>query len=74
LPPDDEDFWAGRKLPRDFAGPVEAPATPGPIFERVGELPDWRGERKLRDTLEPVYDAASRYALENVFGRKNRNL
>jgi hypothetical protein len=35
-----------------------------------GELPDWRGERPLRDILAPVYDAASRYALERVFGRK----
>jgi hypothetical protein len=26
--------------------------------------------RMLRDTLEPVYEAASRYALEFVFGRK----
>lgn len=70
LPREGEDFWVGRKLPQDFAGPLEAPANPGPIFERVGELPDWRGERPLRDTLEPVYAAASRYALEHVFGRK----
>ena len=70
LPRRSEDFWAGRKLPQDFAGPVEAPANPGPSFERVGELSDWRGERMLRDSLEPVYEAASRYALEHVFGRK----
>jgi len=49
---------------------VEAPANPGPIFERVGELPHWRGEPPLRETLAPVYEAASRYALEHVFGCK----
>jgi hypothetical protein len=37
---------------------------------RVGEIPNWRGERMLRDSLEPVYAAASRCALEYVFGRK----
>ena len=70
LPREGKDFWAGRKLPQGFAGPIEVPATPGLIFEKVGELPDWRGERPLRDILAPVYDAASRYALERVFGRK----
>jgi hypothetical protein len=70
LPQKDADFWAGHKLPRGFSGPLEAPGIPGMIFERVGEVPRWRGERPLRDTLEPVYAAASRYALEHVFGRK----
>jgi len=70
LPREGKDFWAGRQLPRGFAGPIEVPANPGLIFEKVGELPDWRGERSLRDTLAPIYDAASRYALEHVFGRK----
>lgn len=70
LPPEGEDFWAGRQLPADFLGPVEAPPNPAIILNRVGELPGWRGERTLRDSLEPVYDAASRYALEYVFGRK----
>lgn len=70
LPREREDFWAGRQLPPDFVGPVEMPANPGTILERVGELPDWGGQRPLRDILAPVYDAASRYALEHVFGRK----
>ena len=70
LPRKGEDFWAGSKLPQDFLGPVEAPASNGSILERVGELPDWRGQRPLRESLEPVYEAASRYALEHVLGRK----
>ena len=70
LPPESEDFWEGPELPADFLGPVEAPLNPALILRRVGELPGWRGERMLRDSLEPVYEAASRYALEYVFGRK----
>jgi hypothetical protein len=70
LPPKGEDFWVGRQLPVDFLGPVEAPPNPALILSRVGELPGWQGERPLRDSLEPVYEAASRYALEHVFGRK----
>jgi len=68
LPGESKDFWAGRKLSEDFAGPLEAPANPGQIFERVGELSGWRGMQPLRDSLKPAYEAASRYALEHVFG------
>ena len=39
LPPKGEDFWAGRELPTDFLGPVEAPVNPALILSRVGELP-----------------------------------
>jgi hypothetical protein len=70
LPQKDADFWAGHKLPRGFSGPLEAPGIPGMVFERVGQVPRWRGERPLRESLLPVYEAASRYALEHVFGRK----
>jgi hypothetical protein len=69
LRPDGEGFWEGGKLP----GPIECPAVPrrrAAVLERVGEFPNWRRDRSLRDALEPVYDAASRYALEHVFGQK----
>jgi hypothetical protein len=36
----------------------------------VGEVPRWRGEHPLRESLLPVYEAASRCALEHVFGRE----
>jgi hypothetical protein len=70
LPSKGQDFWAGGELPSDFLGPVEKPPNPGLILHRMGELPGWCGERMLRDSLAPVYEAASRYALEYVFGRK----
>jgi hypothetical protein len=47
----------------------EVPRTPAKILDRVGEFPNWRGERPLRDFLIPVYESASRYALQYVFGR-----
>jgi len=61
----------GAHVAARVSGPLEAPSIPGMIFEKVGEVPDWRGERPLRDSLEPVYAAASQYALEHVFGRKS---
>lgn len=70
LPPTGEDFWRGRELPEDFVGSVEAPMHPALILRRAGEIAQWRGESMLYDTLTPVYEAASRYALEYVFGRK----
>jgi hypothetical protein len=70
LPPAGEGFWKGRALPEDFVGPVEAPREPALILRRLGEIPGWRGESRLNDTIEPVYQAASRYALEYVFGQK----
>jgi hypothetical protein len=70
LPPKGEDFWVGRQLPVDFLGPVEAPPNPALVLSRVGELPGWQGAAPLRASLKPVYEAASRYAREHVFGRK----
>ncbi len=72
LPSSGEEFWRGRKLGEDLVGKVEAPLNPALILRRVGEIPNWQGERMLRDSLEPVYDAASRYALEYVLGRKRK--
>jgi hypothetical protein len=72
LPTNGEDFWKGPELPDDFVGPVETPLDPGLVLRRVGEIPSWRGDRMLRDSLEPVYEAASRYALEYVFDRKQQ--
>jgi hypothetical protein len=69
LPPGGDGFWEAGKFPEPLECP-ETPRTPAAILERVGKFPNWRGERPLRDSLVPVYEAASRYALEYVFGRK----
>jgi hypothetical protein len=69
LPAGGTSFWAGGQLPEPLACP-ETPRQPAAILDRVGDLPDWRASRRLRDSLLPVYEAASRYALASVFGRK----
>lgn len=69
LPSGGEGFWEGRKPPDPFECP-EMPHRPAGVLGRVGEFRDWQGGRPLRDSLEPVYEAASRYGLEHVFGRK----
>jgi hypothetical protein len=70
LPPGGEGFWEGGKLPAPFECP-EMPRRPAAILEQAGALPHWRGQRPLHESLAPVYAAASRYALEHVFGRKS---
>ena len=69
LPPGGDGFWEGGKLPEPLECP-EIPRTPAAILERVGKFPNWRGDRPLGDSLEPVYEPASRYALKYVFGQK----
>ncbi len=69
LAPGGEGFWGSRDLP----GPLKCPEVPrrsAEILDRVGPFPNWRGERPLRDFLIPVYESASRYAREYVFGGK----
>jgi VanZ family protein len=53
--------------------PNDVPSRPGAILERLGEFPNWRGKRSLRDSLARVHEAASRYALEYVFGHQMMN-
>jgi hypothetical protein len=69
LPPDGDGFWRGGPLPEPIPCP-RMPHRPAAILEQAGALPHWQGERPLRESLTPVYEAASRYALEHVFGRK----
>jgi hypothetical protein len=33
-------------------------ADPGRVLRRVEEIPSWRGDRTLRDSLEPTYKPA----------------
>ena len=48
----------------------EMPRRPAAILEQAGGLPHWQGAAPLRESLAPVYEAASRYAQKYVFGRK----
>jgi hypothetical protein len=69
LPSNGDGFWRGGQLPEPIQCP-EIPRRPAAILEQAGALPQWRGAVPLRESLLPVYEAASRYALEHVFGRK----
>jgi hypothetical protein len=69
LPPNGDRFWRGGQLPKPNQCP-EMPRRPVAILEQAGALPNWQGATPLSESLLPVYDAASRYALEHVFGRK----
>ena len=69
LPLDIDGFWRGGPLPEPIPCP-EMPRWPAVILEQAGVLPNWQGAAPLRESLTPVYEAASRYALEHVFGRK----
>jgi len=69
LPPGGDGFWRGGQLPEPIPCP-EMPRRPAAILEQAGALPNWQGAAPLSESLPPVYEAASRYALEHVFGRK----
>jgi hypothetical protein len=69
LPPGGDGFWRGGPLPEPIQCP-EMPRRPAAILEQAGALPHWQGAEPLRESLPPVYEAASRYALEQVFGRE----
>jgi uncharacterized Zn finger protein len=58
-----ESFWEGSRPEVDLSD-VVAPQKPAPLIRRLGSLPFWRGEEPLLDSLEPVYAAASKTAME----------
>ena len=64
VPP--ESFWEGSRPEVDLT--VSADLTPAPLLRRLGNLPFWRGQQPLVDTLEPAYAAASNRALQILAG------
>jgi uncharacterized Zn finger protein len=58
-----ESFWEGSRPEVDLSD-VVAPQQPAPLIRRLGSLPFWRGAEPLLDSLEPVYAAASKTAME----------
>ena len=65
-------FWDGGGLPDDFLGEVQMPPVQAPTLKRLGHFPFWRGHQPLRETLEPLYGAASRRGLSLLSGDLNR--
>ena len=65
--PCDEYFYKGASLPDDFFGPL--PQTPNmPLLRRLGDLPFWRGEQPLAESLQETYEEAARRGRAIVTG------
>jgi uncharacterized Zn finger protein len=70
LPADPSAFWASAVLPDDAFGEVRPPPVSGAWLRRLGGFPFWRGETRLQDALEPVYQAASARGLQAFLGER----
>lgn len=66
-PPDS--FWEGSRPEVDLAG-VEPSPQAAPLLRRLGNLPFWRGEQPLVESLEPSYSAAFTAALDLLAGSR----
>jgi uncharacterized Zn finger protein len=61
-----ESYWEGSRPEVDLT--AGADRTPAPLLRRLGNLPFWRGQQPLLDTLEPGYAAAANTALQILAG------
>jgi len=61
-PPRGIDFWEGVRPEVDLSVP-DRPLQAAPLLRRLGNLPFWRGEQSLVESLEPAQIAASKAAL-----------
>jgi uncharacterized Zn finger protein len=68
--PLDENFYKGIPLPDDFMGPLPRGDLDAPLLHRLGNLPFWRGNEPLFESLQEIYKEASRRGRSVVFGEK----
>ena len=61
-----ESFWEGSRPEVDLT--ASADGASAPLLRRLGNLPFWRGQQPLLDTLEPSYAAAANQALQILAG------
>jgi uncharacterized Zn finger protein len=73
LPPDPDAFWTGRAIADDFFGEVILPPVSAALPRRLGSFPFWRGEEKFLDTMEWIYEKASRLGLDLFVGNSAEN-
>jgi hypothetical protein len=66
VPP--ESFWEGSRPEVDLTASAVSEQTTAPLLRRLGNLPFWRGEQPLLDTLEPSYIAAANVAVQILAG------
>lgn len=63
-----ESFWEGSRPEVDLTASTVSDRTAAPLLSRLGNLPFWRGEQPLLDTLEPAHAAAANAALQILAG------
>jgi uncharacterized Zn finger protein len=57
-----ENFWEGERAEIDLT--VDTTRQPAPLLHLLGNLPFWRGEQPLAESLEPAYAQAAGKAVE----------
>ncbi|MDR1622048.1 MAG: SWIM zinc finger family protein [Synergistaceae bacterium] len=68
--PIDESFYNGAPLPEDFMGPVPRGDLNAPLLRRLGNLPFWRGDEPLFESLQEAYREAARRGRFLAFGEQ----
>ena len=61
-PLDPADFWESDRADVDLT--TDATRRPAPLLHLLGNLPFWRGEQPLAESLEPAYARAAAAAVE----------
>lgn len=69
LPSKAELFWQEALLPDDFFGEVQVPPMPAGLLRRLGDLPFWRGETDLVESLTAGYEAAANRGMDVFVGK-----
>lgn len=64
LPVEEDRFWRGETHEEETLGDVQPPAVNASYLKRLGSLTFWRGSESLAQALEPIYEKASRHALD----------
>jgi len=60
------DFWEGQRAEIDLT--ADNTRHPAPLLHLLGNLPFWRGEQPLTESLEPTYARAAAAAVELLSG------
>lgn len=63
-----ESFWERSRPEVDLTASAVSDQTAAPLLRRLGNLPFWRGQQPLLDTLEPAYTKAANAALQILAG------
>jgi len=66
-------FWNGEPISDDIFGEVRISPIPAALPKRLGSFPFWRGEEKLLDVMESIYERASTVGLRVFLGEQVRN-